>query len=138
MLGEFVDKTLEYFTNPGGCQLLYSEKMYDFIKRLEYYNGKIEKLYQIYLFCPLIFVKVWLNSLKTADAPVNDLMLWESLNLYEKYDPGVDPAALLTFSRHLRYLTGEAVTFSLFSKKVSNFEKKTISASLMKCIANEQ
>ncbi|GBO26017.1 hypothetical protein AVEN_25215-1, partial [Araneus ventricosus] len=70
---------------------------------------------------------VWLNALTAADAPVNDWMLWESMNMYKKYDPGVARAALLTFSRRLWYLTGEAVTFSLFSKKVSDSEKKKIS-----------
>ncbi|GBM42959.1 hypothetical protein AVEN_140835-1 [Araneus ventricosus] len=55
--------------------ILYSEKLYAFSKRLEYDNGKIQKLYQICSFCSLIFVKVWLNALKAADAPINDLML---------------------------------------------------------------
>ncbi|GBM70304.1 hypothetical protein AVEN_262522-1 [Araneus ventricosus] len=63
-------------------------------------------------------VQVWLNALKAANAPVNDLMLWDSVNMHEKYNHGVARAALLTFSRHLWYLTGEVVTFSLFSKKV--------------------
>ncbi|GBL85874.1 hypothetical protein AVEN_63197-1 [Araneus ventricosus] len=88
------------------------------------------KLYQICLFNALIFVKVWLNDQKAADAPVKKLMLWELLNIYEKYDPGVARTAVLTFSRHLRYLTEEAVTFSLFSMKVLDSEKKKIIASL--------
>ncbi|GBM16169.1 hypothetical protein AVEN_126438-1 [Araneus ventricosus] len=108
--------------------------MYAFSKRLEYDNGKIQKLYQICLFYSLIFVKVWLNALKAADDPINDLMLWD---MYKKYDPGIARAALLIFSRHLWYLTGE-VKFSLFSKKVSDSEKKNISAFLMKYKANEK
>ncbi|GBL93074.1 hypothetical protein AVEN_216436-1 [Araneus ventricosus] len=70
-----------------------------------------------------MFTIVWLNALKATNAPVNDLMLWECLNKFEKFDHGVVLGALLTFSRHLWYLTGEAATFSLFSKKMSESEK---------------
>ncbi|GBN02934.1 hypothetical protein AVEN_113343-1 [Araneus ventricosus] len=76
------------------------------------------------------------NALKAADAPINDLGVPEYI--YEKYDTGVARAVLLTFSRDLWYLTGEEVIFSLFSKKVSDSEKKKISASLMKYKANEK
>ncbi|GBM01356.1 hypothetical protein AVEN_135781-1 [Araneus ventricosus] len=81
--------------------------------------------------------QVWLNAQNATDAPENDLMLWKSLNLCEKYEPGVLKAGLLTFSRHLWYLTEEAVTYFLFSKKVSDSEKK-ISESLIKYKANEK
>ncbi|GBN19620.1 hypothetical protein AVEN_150146-1 [Araneus ventricosus] len=74
---------------------------------------------------------------KFPNAPINDLKLWESLNLHEKYEPEVAKAGLLTFNRYLLYLTEEAVTFSLFSKKVSDTEKK-IAASLMKYKANKK
>ncbi|GBM65813.1 hypothetical protein AVEN_172664-1 [Araneus ventricosus] len=108
--------------------------MYAFNKQLIYDNGKIQNLHQICLLNCLIFVKVWLNAQKEVDAPVNDLMFWEYLNMYEKYDPEV---ALFTLSRHLWYLA-EAVIFSLFSKKVSDSEKKKIVDSLMKYKANEK
>ena len=73
---------------------------YVFSKQLEYYdNDKIQKLHQIFLFNFLIFVKVWLISTKAADAPVNDLMLWEPLNMYEKYGSEFARAVLSTLSR---------------------------------------
>ncbi|GBM34326.1 hypothetical protein AVEN_16420-1 [Araneus ventricosus] len=119
--------------------ILYSGKMYAFGKQLKYDDGKFQKLHQICFINDLIFVKVWLNAQTAADAPpVDDLMLWKSLNMYEKYEPGVARADLLTFSRHLWYLTEEAVTFSVFSKKVSDPETKEISASLMKYKPNEK
>ncbi|GBO33156.1 hypothetical protein AVEN_227935-1, partial [Araneus ventricosus] len=80
---------------------------------------------------------VWFNAQNSTDAPVNDLMLWESLNLNKKYEPGVVKAGLLTYSRHLWYLTEEAATYFLFSKKVSDSEKK-IAESLIKYNANEK
>ncbi|GBM56623.1 hypothetical protein AVEN_155963-1 [Araneus ventricosus] len=98
---------------------------------------KLIKLHQICLYNNLIFVKVWLNVQNDADAQVNDVMLWEPLDLYEKYEPGVGRAGLLTFSRHLWYLTKEPVTFSLFPKKASDSEQK-IAESLMKYKANEK
>ncbi|GBL72580.1 hypothetical protein AVEN_127848-1 [Araneus ventricosus] len=64
-------------------------------------------------------------------------MLWESLNLYEKCEPGVLKAVFLTFSRLLWYLIEEAVTYFLFSKKVSDSEKK-IAESIIKYKANEK
>ncbi|GBN39712.1 hypothetical protein AVEN_139285-1 [Araneus ventricosus] len=57
--------------------------------------------------------------------------------MHEKYDPGVALASLLTSSSHFWYLTEEVVTFSLFSKRVSDSGKK-ISASLMKYKVNEK
>ncbi|GBL88133.1 hypothetical protein AVEN_117739-1 [Araneus ventricosus] len=83
------------------------------------------------------FVKVWLNAQNATDASVNDLMLWESLNLYEKNEPGVVKAGLSTFSKHLWYFIEEAVTYFLFSKKLSDSEKKNAEASI-KCKANEK
>ncbi|GBO21028.1 hypothetical protein AVEN_179142-1 [Araneus ventricosus] len=68
--------------------------MYTFSKQLKYDSGKIETLHQICLFNALMFVKVWLNSPKTEDAPVNDMMLWDSLKITrnhsstEKFAPG--------------------------------------------------
>ncbi|GBM22587.1 hypothetical protein AVEN_40189-1 [Araneus ventricosus] len=59
-----------------------------------------------------------------SDAPVRDLMLWEFMNPCEKYEPGVPKADLLTFNGHLWYLSEGAVTYFLFSKKVSDSEKK--------------
>ncbi|GBN37706.1 hypothetical protein AVEN_214076-1 [Araneus ventricosus] len=54
-------------------------------------------------FNAFIFVMAWLNAQKAADAPVNDLLIRESLNLYEKNDSRVARAAFLPFSRHLCY-----------------------------------
>ncbi|GBL82660.1 hypothetical protein AVEN_263732-1 [Araneus ventricosus] len=104
--------------------ILYSAKKHTFSKQLKYGNSKIQKLHQICLFKYMSFVKVWFNAQNSEDTPVNDLMLCESLNMYEKYELGVARAGLLTFSRHWWYLTEEAVAFSLFSKKLSNSEKK--------------
>ncbi|GBM13548.1 hypothetical protein AVEN_123967-1 [Araneus ventricosus] len=64
-------------------------------------------------------------------------MLWESLNMYDKYDPGIARAALLTFSRYLWYLTEVAVIMSFIENKVRDFEMN-ISTSLMKYKANEK
>ncbi|GBM25248.1 hypothetical protein AVEN_79937-1 [Araneus ventricosus] len=65
-------------------------------------------------------------------------MLWKSPKMYEKYDPGVARAALLTFRRHLRYLTEEALTSCLFFKNGADSKKKKNAASLMKYKANEK
>ncbi|GBN98403.1 hypothetical protein AVEN_197091-1 [Araneus ventricosus] len=83
--------------------------MYTSSKQLEYNNGKIQKVHQIYLFNALIFVKVWLNAPKGEDAPVNYLKFRKCLSMYEKYYPGVAGTALLTFSRHLWHLIEEDV-----------------------------
>ncbi|GBN88036.1 hypothetical protein AVEN_175043-1 [Araneus ventricosus] len=45
----------------------YSAKMYAFSKRLEYDNGKIQKLHQMRLLKALLFVKIWLNAQNSAN-----------------------------------------------------------------------
>ncbi|GBN17519.1 hypothetical protein AVEN_142033-1 [Araneus ventricosus] len=111
--------------------------MHALSKKLEYDNGEIQKLHQNVFVERFNFCQSLVNALKAADAPVIDMILWESLNMYKKYDASIARAALLIFSRQLAYFTEEVVTYSLFSNKVSDPEKK-IPASLMKCNAIEK
>ncbi|GBN58098.1 hypothetical protein AVEN_39298-1 [Araneus ventricosus] len=64
------------------------------------------------------FSVVWLNAQNAADTPVNDLMLWEPMNLYEKCEPGVVKPGLLTFSSFVVFDRRSSNIFFLFSKKV--------------------
>jgi len=59
--------------------ILYSAKMYAFGEQLNYDQDKMNKLSCICLFNALFYLKAWLSAGSAADAPVNDLQLWNDL-----------------------------------------------------------
>lgn len=74
----------------------------------------------------LIYTKTWIEAPLAPDAPINDLLLWKNLKLYEANDPEISVAARNVLERHLWYLSDELITFALFSDKLSSGEKMAI------------
>jgi hypothetical protein len=112
--------------------VIYAAKMYAFGEQLHFDRIKIDKLHRICLFNSLIYVKAWLSATSAADAPINDLRLWNDLHEYRKIDPAIAEAAIKTLDRHLWYITEEVAPFALFSTLVTETEKKQIVQSLIK------
>ena len=106
--------------------ILYSSKMYAFGEQLNYDQAKMDKLRRMCLFNALFYVKAWLSAGSAADAPVNDLRLWNDLMWYKRFDPAVAQAAMTALHRHLWYLTEEIAPFALFSTLLSDSNKKQV------------
>lgn len=132
LLGETLSRRIHWL-KPGAFHkarwmaiMIYGAKMYAFSDQLNYTSEKIKNLHRICLFKALIFIKVWLGAPKAPGTPLNDLSFWKTLNFYSKIDPEISQAALTSFMRHFWCLTEETVIFALFSKKVSDPEKKKL------------
>jgi len=79
-----------------------------------------------FLFFTPTNVKAWLSAGSAADAPVNDLQLWNDLIWYKQFIAAVAQAAMTALNRHLWYLTKEIAPFALFSPLVSDSNKKQV------------
>ena len=85
---------------------------------------------QLTLFLILYYVKPWLTSTLARDAPVNDVILVNSLkeipsHLFETYPlfKIMGEAMNSKLEQHLWYLSEEFVVFSLFSEKINVAQK---------------
>lgn len=75
-------------------------------------------LRRICIFISCIYVKFWNMAPCAVDAPVNDLILMQELQLFQSFDNEIAEAAISSFGEHLWYLGEELITLSLFSSKV--------------------
>ena len=83
-------------------------------------------LRELALFIVLIYSRTWVEAPRACDAAVNDLALLHDLYRDNAVNEKIAKAAQTTFLRHLWYLGGDLVGFSLFSSKVSTDEKRDI------------
>ena len=82
-------------------------------------------------FVSLLYVPAWLSAPLAADAPGNDLQLYQDLVRYRAIDKDVAQAALNVMRRHTAYLRPETVVFSLASDAVSEEDKASKAAALL-------
>ncbi|GBM17725.1 hypothetical protein AVEN_56040-1 [Araneus ventricosus] len=106
--------------------------MFAFRAQAGYDKGMISKLEVLCKFNALFYVKNWLFSSIGADAPYNDLKLWNDLNKYCRHDPQISNAAMKAMERHLWYLTEECAVFALFSNRLSSSERQLIARTLLR------
>ena len=85
---------------------------------------------QLSLFLILYYVKPWMTATLAKDAPVNDVILANSLKTIPSHLVNTYPlfkmmgkAMNSKFEQHLWYLSEEFVVFSLFSKKIEISQK---------------
>jgi hypothetical protein len=76
---------------------------------------------ELCLFFSRVYVCAWLSAPNSADAPVNDLKLMETLVKYESINPIISLKALNKMTNHLWYLGPEIVPIALFSNMVNIF-----------------
>ena len=77
------------------------------------------------------YVPMFLTASRGADAAVNDLKLFKSLDNFKNIDKELAVQAQKTLCDHLWYLTPTTVLFSLFSKKISVEDKSRIASRLL-------
>lgn len=111
------------------AKLLYALKIFLFRNNLQAFKltkREEKQIVRFVSFGALIYTKIWIEAPLAADAPINDLLLWKNLKLYEAIDSEISIIARGVLERHLWYLSDELVAFALFSDKLSNSEKTAI------------
>ena len=81
---------------------------------------------RICLFTITLYVKAWLTSPISCDAPLNDLSLLQNMESYCSIDKEVAMVALKKMKGHLWYLSQDLAALSLFSDRVYIPEKMRI------------
>ena len=105
--------------------------MHLFAGQLGYSQDMIDKLHSMAQFISLLYVPAWLSAPLAADAPQNDLYLYQTLLRYRTIDRRVADAALGKMRRHMNYLRPEVISLSLASDAVSDSDKAAIASSLL-------
>ena len=82
-------------------------------------------------FLALVYIPAWLKAPAAADAPHNDVMLWNQLQELRQVDDQVARAALAVLKRHPWYLAPETIMFSLCSNQVSEDVKTEMALKLL-------
>ncbi len=134
-LGEPIEHS---FKKPGPThharwmqKIIYVLKMYLFRKQLDLSVAIKRKLQQLSLFFTLIYTKTWLTAPIVADAPVNDLKLYEDLISFKAIHSKIAKAALDKFTGHLWYLSPEIVPLALFSSLLSSEDKQDLQKAII-------
>ena len=74
----------------------------------------------------LLYTKAWMEAPLAAEAPGNDLALWNDLIKYQSIDLDIGFAARKVMKNYLWYLAEETVGLALFSDKISTTEEAKI------------
>ena len=93
--------------------MLFFIKMYIFADQLGYDVAMVEKLERMAQFLLLLYTCAWFRAPVAADAPSNDLCLFQDLVRYRSVDSETADAALGVMRRHMWYLKPSTVVFSL-------------------------
>ena len=91
----------------------------------------VEKLERMAQFLLLLYTCAWFCAPVAADAPSNDLRLFQDLVRYRSVDSETADAALGVMRRHMWYLRPLIVVFSLCSESVSSDEKAAMCSTLL-------
>ncbi|GBP30652.1 hypothetical protein EVAR_76197_1 [Eumeta japonica] len=111
------------------AKLLYALKTFLFRNNLQAFkltNGEEKQIVRFVSFGALIYAKIWIEAPLAADTPINYLLLWKNLRLYEAIDSEIGKAARGALERHLWYLSDELVALALFSENLSDSDKQAI------------
>ena len=93
------------------AKVIYSFKIYLFRERFHLMRHRTE----FCLFASHVYVKSWITSPGTCDAPINDLQLLKNIKRYSTRTA----AAMTKFENHLSYVGPKLVPLSLFSSSLS-------------------
>ena len=122
-----------HFSPPGAyhrarwmAKGIYTLKLLLFREQFKMNAHELKAVKRISLFTVTLYVKAWLTSQSSCDAPLNDLNLLQSLESFLAVDKEVAAVALRKMKGHLWYISGDLIALSLFSDRVHNPEKMRI------------
>ena len=134
ILGEsHTDQSIYRFRLPGAyhmarwmAKVIYCFKIYLLRNQFHLTSSEHKHLTEFCLFVSHVYVKSWITSPVTCDAPVNDLHLFKNIKRYSTVNKLVSAAAMRKFENHLWYIGPELASLSLFSNSVSMHMKCNI------------
>ena len=101
-----------------------------FSSQLELDLHLVARLRHVVQFLSLIDVPAWLANPLAADAPMNDLVLYQRLLQYKFTKKEIAAAALPVIRRHLWYPLPQTAVFALFSLSVDTAVKNEMAQKL--------
>ena len=103
-----------------------------------------KKIPSLSLFLCVFYVKYWLCSPYGVDAPKNDLVFLNELNIvitkssaFPEYFSEFAMEGRMKLMDHLWYLSERLVPFCLFSDKTNTLEKQSVRQKLLKNVSDE-
>lgn len=85
----------------------------------------------------LILVRHWFEASNAADAPYNQIDVFEDLLLFRRIDQPLADAVIDRLQNHLWMPSGEFVVFACASSKVPDAEKEKLAAAILQQPRNE-
>lgn len=109
---------------------IYCLKIYMFQKQFNVGSKKeLRGLGDVCSFISIVYVKAWFEAPCPIKAPVQDLNFLKSLISYKNINAKISNATVITFSRHLWYLTERLAAMSFFDVSISlDIKTKMINA----------
>lgn len=117
------------------ARAIYALKTYLFREHMDLDSEFVVSLERFCIFVALIYTKHWNRCTNPVDAPYNDLKLMKELDAYKEIDREIADVAARAHKRHLWYLSDELVVLTLFSDKVSNYDKYLMQMKLIRQVS---
>jgi len=115
------------------AKLLYVLKLNLFQNQFRLTKHESSSCLEFGLFVVLIYVRAWMTSTQSCDAPVNDLRLIQQLTQYRATSDAISSSGLRAVGRHLWYLGQELTPMALFSSQVPAEVKQRMVIKLNEC-----
>lgn len=109
---------------------LYSLKIYLFRKQFHLPENQMQGLGVLNVFLIRYYIKLWFQSSDPCVAARIDLQFLQDMIRYIKVDENMAKLILQKFSRHLWYLSEEAIGMAIFDETISNEIKTKMVAKL--------
>lgn len=90
-----------------------------------------ENLERFAAFVAMVYIRFWNRCSNLFNSTYNDLYFLQEMQRYAQFDQEIANIAIIAFNRHLYYMSEELTVLSLFSDKVSAFEKNCIAHQLV-------
>lgn len=106
------------------AKAIYSLKIYLFREQFALTDHELDGIRDVCIFLAVLYVKAWYQCKSAIHAPNNDLNFIKEAIQYAKIDKNISKIVLDKFSKHLWYLSDEALGFAFFDSSVSVDMKK--------------
>lgn len=106
------------------ARLIYSLKIYLYRSQFVLTDKELSGLQYFIVFVLTVYIKHWYQAPCSLTAAKNDLQLLKDIAEFKAIDSNISAATMITFSRHLWYLSEELVGIAFFDDSLDVFEKR--------------
>ena len=112
------------------AKVSYALEMWLFLEQFKLTAREKTGLRDFAFFVVRVYLKVWIYAPSAISAPLNDLLLMNSLLQYSTIHQAISTATAKTLSSHLWYLSQELVGLALFDGRVFSSTKRLMIAAM--------